>query len=190
MVFRGRILYVVGCAALLVAAGCDAGEPGDGSTQSSPSAAYWERGDPNAKRVLKVESGDTVSVDIDGDETTVKLIGISAPDKDSSDAREKCLGKKSTEHLQSLLADKSVLVFYQEGQPRTDRDGNTRASLKEIGPNGRYAATEQLSAGWASRITEPSNGIDVIHGEMFMQTDAQNAARQHQVGMWNPDLCH
>jgi endonuclease YncB( thermonuclease family) len=150
---------------------------------------YWERGDSNAKQVVKVESGDTVVVDIDGDETTVKLIGISAPHQDSSDDREECLGKKSTEYLRSLLTDKSVLVFYQKGQPRTDGDGNTRASLKEIGPNGRYVATEQVRAGWASRITEPLNSIDVNHDEMSMQSDAEKGARQQQVGMWNPDLC-
>ncbi|CAM3285007.1 hypothetical protein WIMU106979_24715 [Williamsia muralis] len=148
-----------------------------------------ERIDPEAKPVVEVVSGDTVVVDLDGVETTIKVIGIEAPDAKSSNERERCLAEKSAEHLKSVLPETGVRVQYQDGQPRIDGQGNTRAHLTGRMTISSSVAVEQLTSGWARRISDPADAMNSIHDGMHMQTDAENSARVAQVGVWDPDEC-
>ena len=182
-----------GCAVLLVVAGCGADwdrTSGYSYTNRPPSeTAVLGRVNLDAKRVVEVISGDTIVVDVDGVDTTIKIIGIRAPDPESSDDRERCLGKKSAEHLRSALGDYGVELSFNEGQPRTDKDGNTRAQVTAPLELSDYVGMEQIRAGWATRITSPPRTPDSIHPEMFMQMTAEDEARAKQMGIWDPDLC-
>lgn len=183
----------VGCAVLLILAGCGGDwdrTSGYSYTNRPPSeTVVLERIDPEAKPVVQVVSGDTVVVDLNGVETTIKIIGIEAPDATSSDNRERCLAQKSAEHLKSVLPETGVRVHYQDGQPRTDGQGNTRAHLTGRMTASSSVAVEQLTTGWARRILDPADAMNSIHDGMHMQTDAENSARAAQVGIWDPDEC-
>jgi endonuclease YncB( thermonuclease family) len=148
-----------------------------------------ERIDPEARPVVQVVSGDTVVVDLDGVKTAIKIIGIEAPDAKSSDDRERCLAEKSAEHLKSVLPDTGVRVHYQDGQPRTDAQGNTRAHLTGRMTLSSSVAVEQLTPGWARRVSDPADAMNSIHDGMHMQIDAEKSARAAQVGVWDPDEC-
>lgn len=183
----------VGCAVLLVVAGCGGDRDrtsGYSYTNRPPSeTVVFGRGDLDAKRVVEVISGDTVVLDVDGVDTTIKIIGIKAPDHESSDDRERCLGKKSAEHLRSALGNNGVEIFFHEGQPRTDKDGNTRAALTAPFGLSDHVGAEQIRAGWATRIKSPPRTPDSIHPEMFMQMTAEDEARARGVGVWDPQQC-
>lgn len=61
----------MGCAALLqIFAGCSADEPERDSTRKYAVVGVLGAGRLKRQQVIEVESGDTVVVDIDGDETT------------------------------------------------------------------------------------------------------------------------
>jgi endonuclease YncB( thermonuclease family) len=188
---------MAGCAALFAMAGC--GSSGDpdadtavdyiGGSPGPSESIVLGRENLDAKRVVEVISGDTVVVDVDGVETTIKIIGIRAPDPESSDDRERCLGKKSAEHLRSSLGANGVEIMFNEGQPRTDKDGNTRAHLAAPFELSSSVGVEQIRAGWATRIASPPRTPDSIHSEMFGQTTAEEEARAQRVGIWDPGQC-
>lgn len=190
---RRGLQAATGCAVLLLSAGCGGDwdrTSGYSYTNRPPSeTAVLGRVDLDAKRVVEVISGDTIVVDVDGVDTTIKIIGIKAPDAESSDDRERCLGKKSAEHLRSALGDYGVKLSFNEGQPRTDKDGHTRAQLTAPLELSDYVGMEQIRAGWATRITSPPRTPDSIHPEMFMQMTAEDEARAQQVGVWDPQQC-
>lgn len=188
----GRLVVVTASSlALLTSAACaDQGEPRDKGHQSGTSSAYWERVDLDARPVTRVISGDKLAVDIDGDETTIKIIGIRAPDPNSPDSRQRCLARLSTDHLREILGGLDVSVRYEEGQPRTDGDGNTRAQLAAPLANGQSVGVEQVRSGWAARITDSKSYDDSMHSEMYLQTDAEEEARRNQAGIWNPGICN
>ncbi len=50
-------------------------------------------------------------------------------------------------------------------------------------------AVEQLTTGWARKISDPADAMNLIHDGMHMQTDAEKSARAAQVGIWDPDEC-
>jgi micrococcal nuclease len=161
------------------------------SYTNRPPSEKWslERIDAEAEPVVEVVSGDTVVVDLDGVPTTIKIIGIEAPDTTSLDDRERCLGEKSAEHLRSVLPETGVRVQYQDGQPRTDGEGNTRAHLTGFMTISSSVAVEQLTPGWVRRISDPADAMNSIHDGMHMQIDAEKLARAAQVGIWDPDEC-
>lgn len=162
-------------------------ERGEGSASAS---RYWERVDLDARPVVKVVSGDTLIVDLDEGETTIKILGIRAPDLNSSDHRERCLGRLSSEHLKEMVGDAEVSVRYEDSQPRTDNEGNTRAHLAaQLATTGQSVGVEQVRSGWAIRRTDLKRYDDAMHSQMYMQADAEEEARQNQVGIWNPSTC-
>lgn len=186
----GRVVGVVAAFAVgvLCVAACESASPHHQGPDGSSSVVIG-RVDLDAKRVVAVVSGDTLVVDVDGVDTTIKIIGIRAPDPKSSDDRERCLGKKSAEHLRSSLGDSGVKLFFEPTQPRTDKDGNTRAQLTAPLELSDFVGVEQIRSGWATRIADPPRTPDSIHVEMFMQMSAEDEAQQKRAGVWDPRLC-
>jgi len=124
--------------------------------------------------VIEVVDGDTIRVDLNGEETPVRLIGIDTPEKDGPYTDEECFGEQATRYTTEALGGRVVgLEFDVE---RTDRFDRT---LAYVWVDGELFNERILQEGYALLATFPPN---VRYVDRF--TTAQRRARDEQTGLW------
>lgn len=135
-------------------------------------------GDPRGSRivtpVLRVVDGDTIHVELDGDDVTIRLIGIDTPEIEGPFTDRECFGAMASQHAQQVLDGTTVeLEFDVE---RLDRFGRTLAYvwLGDELVNERF-----VRDGFATVSTFPPN---VRYVDRFLA--AERAAREDGVGLW------
>ena len=129
-----------------------------------------------AYRVLRVVDGDTIIVDIDGSETTVRMIGIDAPESVHPDAsRNSESGKIASEFTAELLNDKYVYLEYD--RERTDSYGRT---LAYVWLNHKMVEETLLENGMAKVLTIQPN---TRYAARFVQI--QQRAKEDDIGIWS-----
>ena len=137
--------------------------------------------DPDGRtrvRVARVVDGDTVHVDLEGDDVTIRLIGIDTPESVQPGSPVECYARRASDYTRERLDGATVdLEFDLE---RTDRFGRTLAYVW-IGDelfNGTL-----VERGFATVTTFPPN---VKHVDEF--TEAQHEARGAGLGVWGACL--
>ena len=125
--------------------------------------------------VTRVVDGDTVHVDLGGDDVTIRLIGIDTPEVHSPTEPVQCYGAEATRYTTERLEGERVsLVFDVE---HLDRCGRTLAYVFI----GDELFNETLvREGYAVVTTYPPN---VSHVDSFVA--AQRDAREHARGLWS-----
>jgi micrococcal nuclease len=135
--------------------------PGDGETRSEAV-------------VTRVVDGDTIHVDLDGRDTTIRIIGIDTPEREGPYTHEECFGQEASRYTEEALDGRDIeLEFDVE---RTDRFDRT---LAYVWLNDTLFDERILRDGYAVLLTVPPN---VRYVDRF--TDAQAAARQAGAGLW------
>lgn len=125
-------------------------------------------------RVVEVVDGDTIRVDLNGEETPVRLIGIDTPEKDGPYTDEECFGEQASRYTAEALGARDVeLEFDVE---RTDRFDRT---LAYVWIDDGLFNERILREGYAVLATFPPN---VHYVDRF--TTAQRRARDEQAGLW------
>jgi len=125
-------------------------------------------------RVVEVVDGDTIRVDLNGEETPVRLIGIDTPEKDGPYTDEECFGEQATRYTAEALGGRDVeLEFDVE---RTDRFDRT---LAYVWIDDGLLNERILEEGYAVLATFPPS---VRYVDRF--TAAQRGAREKQAGLW------
>ena len=135
-------------------------------------------GDPGSGRtsvqVVQVIDGDTVRVDLGGQETPVRLIGIDTPERDGPFTDEECFGPRASRFTADALGGRRVdLEFDVE---RTDRFDRT---LAYVWVEGSLFNERILREGYAVLATFPPN---VRYVERLRA--AQRRARDAGAGLW------
>jgi micrococcal nuclease len=122
--------------------------------------------------VRAVPSGDSVTLVVDGHETTVELAYIEAPVRRSADEAQSCLATESTAVLQGILPMDSTIAFEQAG---------SGVLLYDAGGQSVNAAA--LAAGLAVLMQEHEASADVPAALL----SAFEQARFDQVGLHSTD---
>ncbi len=152
---------------------------------------------PETHTLLKVEDGDTLVIDLDGDPTRIQLLGIDAPEdvfnpKLKRDVQRTGktedslldLGRRATSHLQHLVAPGTKIIV--EGDlKRKDKYGRIPVTVSR--PGGAYSLNEMMvQQGYA--IMLGSYSIDSREKTALLQFEKQ--ARTGRIGLWesNPEL--
>ena len=127
-----------------------------------------------AAKVVRVVDGDTIRVEIDGQEYRVRYIGIDAPE--TNDARQgvQCFGQEATERNRELVEGKTVGLEVDVSE--TDVFGRL---LRYVWVEGEMVNATLVEEGYASASTYPP---DVKHAALFasLQAEAREAGR----GLW------
>jgi micrococcal nuclease len=124
--------------------------------------------------VTRVLDGDTIHVDLDGTETTIRIIGIDTPEKDGPYTEEECFGREATRYTERALGGRDVeLEFDVE---RTDRYDRT---LAYVWLDGGLFDERILREGYAVLLTVPPN---VKYVDRL--TEAQHDGRYAGAGLW------
>lgn len=99
-------------------------------------------------RIIRVVDGDTIVVQAEGAKETVRLIGIDAPEKQTSRSPAQCFGPEATQALTEMLpADSTVTLTHDPTQDARDRYGRTLAYVQDA--NGNDVGETLLRNGYA-----------------------------------------
>ncbi|GAB4368701.1 MAG: hypothetical protein Kow00128_14280 [Deltaproteobacteria bacterium] len=120
--------------------------------------------------------GDTVRVRLHGEEETVRLLGVDAPETGHPSRPEEYYGAEATRILSSLCAGKRVLL--EHDREDTDRYGRLLRYLFLPPPDGRSVNLELVRRGAARVLTR----FPFSRKEEFLQ--AQEQARREGAGIW------
>ena len=130
--------------------------------------------------VVRTVDGDTIVINLDGAETTIRLIGVDTPESVHPDAsRNTDEGKIASEWLADLLADQQVYIEYDEDH--TDDYGRTLAYVW-LDDGCTMVEEELLRAGYASVLTIRPNDRYAVRFSR-LETEAKENTR----GFWNTD---
>ena len=141
---------------------------------SSSPTAQWSRVDPDALRVTKVLDGDTVVVEIDGEDVRVGIDWHRGAATDAADATQRCPGKLALTHLRGI---ERVRLFFDASQECVDERGR-RLTHVRLPATGSQAGSEQLQAGYANTIHRTD-----YHEQELNYTSDDKEAKQNRAGL-------
>lgn len=136
----------------------------------APAFAELARGE-----VLRVVDGDTLSVDVAGTPTTIRLVGVDTPETVDPRKPVQEYGKEASAFLSNLLLGESVYVEIGEGV--ADKYGRTLAYLYRA-PDGLFVNAEIVRQGYGHAYTT----YPFKHLEDFRALEQR--ARQFGKGLW------
>lgn len=140
-------------------------------TEQSPTILY------GLYDVVRVVDGDTVVLDISGEEKTVRLIGVDAPESVHPDeSRNSEDGKIASEWMSQYLSDKKVYIEYDKEM--TDNYGRTLGYLY-LDDGITMVQDELLKSGYATILTIAPN---VKYAEKFAEIEQE--AKDNKAGFW------
>jgi len=124
--------------------------------------------------VVKVLTGDTISVFVNGDVERVHYIGVAAPDPGEGDRDGEPLGKEALRFNRGLVRARNVRLELDV----QERDAEGRL-LAYVWLGDVMANAEVIGYGYGQVVT---GGPNVRHQEMLLQR--QQAARAARLGVW------
>jgi len=129
--------------------------------------------------VTEVVDGDTIKVDINGNNYTVRFIGIDTPETKDPRRPVGCFGKEASAETKSLLNDKEVIL--KKDVSDVDKYNRILRYVYLPLPNGQtlFVNDYLIRAGFAKVSTYPP---DVKYTEQFIEAERQ--AREGNKGLW------
>jgi micrococcal nuclease len=125
-------------------------------------------------RVTRVVDGDTIEVEIDGTEYTVRYIGIDTPETVHPSQPVGCFGPEASARNKALVEGKTVGL--ERDVSDTDRFGRL---LRYVYVDGEMVNAALVRDGYAQSSTYPP---DVKHQDTFIELQRQ--ARESGRGLW------
>ncbi len=135
--------------------------------------------DDIAHEVIRIVDGDTVIIDYEGTETSVRLIGVDTPETVHPRIPEEEYGKEASMFTRNLLQGEHVYLRF-DPQNTTDIFGRTLAYLYRA-PDGLFVNLEIVRQGYGHAYTDfpfEQEALFVHYGER---------ARLTMKGLWSND---
>ena len=130
--------------------------------------------EPQQATVTRIVDGDTIHVSLNGQDYTVRYIGMDTPEDTT---KVEYFGPEATEANRALVAGKTVLLYKDVSE--TDRYGRLLRFVVIPGDPPVFVNYELVRRGFANTTTYPP---DVACAETYRAAEAQ--ARQEGVGLW------
>ncbi|MBM3329111.1 MAG: thermonuclease [Calditrichaeota bacterium] len=150
-----------------------------GPGERSSTAGTVRSGPWPVKRVI---DGDTVVLQIEGREETVRLIGVDTPETVKPGTPMEPYGPEANRFTKNLLSGEEVLLEYERnGKAGKDRFGRTLAYIYRS-PDGLFVNSEIIRQGYGRLYRKEKSRL---HREFEM---SERAARRAGRGMWGIGL--
>lgn len=128
--------------------------------------------------VIKVVDGDTLRINYNGQDTSVRLIGIDTPESVNPDeSKNTPEGKIASDYTKSLVGSEVYLEFDVE-----PNDKYERILAYVYLPDGTFLNEKIIRDGYAYTMNIAPN---VKYQDLFL--DAFNEARENERGLWNEE---
>jgi micrococcal nuclease len=134
-------------------------------------------------RVTKVIDGDTIKVEINGKNETVRLIGIDSPETTDPRRSIQCFGKEASDKAKEILINKNI--FLEKDPTQGDKDKYSRLLRFVFLEDGTNFNKFMVSEGYAHEYTYQNNPYK--YQQDFK--DAQKTARENKKGLWADNAC-
>jgi endonuclease YncB( thermonuclease family) len=128
-------------------------------------------------RVVRVVDGDTVRVRIDGDEETVRYIGVDTPETKKPNTPVQCFGPEASDFTKHALPEGTDILVVRDIEGRDDY-GRLLGYVYRAA-DGMFVNLELASDGFARPLTIAPN--DAHAAEIVAAARAAEAA---DVGLW------
>jgi micrococcal nuclease len=164
----------LGCLLLLVATSAVSPEPVKVPTIEQPDLskmAPWP--------VTRIVDGDTIVASLDGKDTTIRLIGVDAPETVHPSKPVEVYGKEASRFTTNLLRGEQVYLLADEQQGDKDRYGRALRYVYRA-PDGLFVNAEIIRQGYGHAYTV----YPFKYMEEFRQLE--DFARRAQKGLWVP----
>lgn len=186
--FRTVALSLAAAATLLATSACtelDAVLDEAGVSAESSSSTTLERPEEahGPYKVSRVVDGDTLHVDLDGTDTTIRVIGIDTPETVHPSKPVECFGKEASSNAKELLEGQEVWLENDPVADTVDQYGRHLAYVW-IDEDTMFNY-EQVAGGYAHEYT--FDGQDYEYKDEFKA--AQDAASESGAGLWDPNTC-
>ena len=150
-----------------LAAGCGIGEM----------RSEREPAPPGKARVVHPVDGDTVVVDIDGQEESVRLIGIDTPESVAQDRPVECYGPEAKERTADLLPAGTLVRLERDVEARDRYDRLLAYVIRD--QDDLFINRLLVEEGFAESVSYPPN--TTRQGEL---DQAEAEARGKERGLW------
>ena len=129
--------------------------------------------------VVRIVDGDTIIIDLSGENTKVRMIGIDTPESVHSDKSKNCqFGKTASDYTNNLLSGKKISIEYDED--KYDPYGRV---LAYVYVDNNMVNYDLVANGYAVAKKYYPN---TKYAEIF--TQAQIEAEKSKRGMWNDNI--
>ncbi len=137
--------------------------------------------------VAKVVDGDTIKIDLNGNQVTIRLIGVDTPETVDPRKIVQCFGKEASEETKKILQGQSVRIEMDPSQGMYDKYGRLLAYV--------YAPLNSKSEGLLVNeyLIAEGYGHEYTYDLPYKyQTEfkaAEVAARTQKKGLWADAAC-
>ncbi len=157
-------------------------KPKSQKTSTVKSAKTPETTSSNFYSVVKVVDGDTLSVNINGETTTLRLIGINTPETVDPRKKVECFGKEASNKAREILSGKKVRIVTDASQGVLDKYGRSLAYV--FTEDGTNFNEYMIKEGYAYEYTY---SIPYQYQKEFKL--AQTQAQEFKKGLWADGVC-
>jgi micrococcal nuclease len=158
----------------LAVAACSRTDPVAGPVSTAPLGSGTAV-DTNAT-VTRVTDGDTIHVQRNGRDETIRLIGIDTPETKKPNTPVECFGTEASAHLKEVLPVGTAVRLERDAE---ERDTYDRTLAYVYRADGLFVNLAMAADGYAGQLTIPPN---VAHADELGA--AARAARQQDKGLW------
>lgn len=131
---------------------------------------------PGLYQVLTVNDGDTIVVDMNNVEQTIRLIGVDTPETQHPQKPVQCFGKAATNFTKDLVAGQTVRL---EADPLSDNRDRYDRLLRYVFVGDTLVNKELIAEGYGFALTSfPHSRLDDF-------VASETTARQENRGLWS-----
>ncbi|HET8575010.1 MAG TPA: thermonuclease family protein [Candidatus Paceibacterota bacterium] len=132
--------------------------------------------------VTKVVDGDTIKIDLNGKEETLRLIGMDTPETVDPRKPVQCFGREASNEAKALLTGRKVRIAADPTQDIRDKYG--RLLVYVWRDDGLFYNQYMIEQGYAHEYTYY---VPYEYQADFKQ--AEQDARENERGLWSPSTC-
>lgn len=131
---------------------------------------------PGYYKVVNVSDGDTITVNMDGNDEKIRFIGVDTPETIKPNSPQECFGKEASEYLKNLLSGQEVKL---EADPINQNRDRYNRLLRYVYFNDQLVNKQIIEQGYGFAYLS----FPFSKAEEFRQ--AQVTARQTNKGVWS-----
>lgn len=151
-------------------------------SSGSPQALALVTNRTELVKVVKVVDGDTIDVDINGQTTRLRLIGLDTPEVVDPRKPVQCFGREASNKAKELLSGQSVGLEIDQSQGESDKYGRLLRYVYLA--DGRSFNKLMIAEGYAYEYT-----YNLPYRYQAEYKEAQRSAQQAKRGLWADSTC-
>jgi len=133
-------------------------------------------------KVQRVIDGDTIIIEFNGVNTTIRLIGIDTPEIKSSKQKIECFGEEAFNEVKKILSGKRIALEQDPSQGNLDKYGRMLAYV--FLDNGIFLNKYMIQQGFAYEYT-----YNLLYKYQSEFKEVQKIAKEKKRGLWADNAC-